>query len=1431
MSQQRIDAAIVSMASSLAYVGVEQASRTTRADDENDNDAAVNLFVFICSLSKDNLPTGLVEEAAADSSEQNQTRGLIAKLINLFADRERSQFTPVDEKKTLPFTADHALACLFDDLEGARPVAVSFEQYCNVPFCLSALVQVMFARGALPSELILCPKVVMSQKIRLFIAILVGYALSLQLDGWEEGGAFDAAFTEYDFLVRLVASFIRKFLADGDSGSSAVTLGAFYVMASVCLVSRHPATNLDGWCCFSGTSKHDDSTDARKFAILSGFAKKYAAKAVSTLSSVSDTNNDWTLTASAMLPAVSLYQLRLSHMQQKTNASSVSDLGSLSVFVQSAVDLLASHESNSALLAISKRCFVSILSRYYDWLSLRGERLNALQIATWNRNMARSLGTTHLSQWLEATTLSQSVRETYLPRDQFGRGVQFSDQASIAVVEVQACRLRSQLLGALVVPELDRVRASLYGLLDQLHVIVPKPDPSQVDLLMPWVRSTVVSGLADAAHLFGELDAALCHYKTCLRECHLAAVALGRERRVIPGPSGISVPFWESVPVSSAILRYRDRQMDCLMRISLVHESLGDYKKATTYAICAVQRTGMESTNSTTFPEFIESIKQEPCESGRERQARRLLVGVKARATALDIVQNELGTDIVVTNSSSLDVKSLFSADQDLEGILDNLAFNSLLHGFSSDRHSRSFYDTARSKYDQLVHQPQIERLAALLPGRIASSVLYDLKLAEAKSSFSRNSVCEAGLESVVRSNCEEIIRAPAATVSCRAEAFYLLGLLDLGHARESGALAAAWQGRSNLETTTATEDSFGHALDRARTSFAAALSMLGPASNLSTRCALRSLALVSGPLGDHKVSADSSCILIHTSIGSGSRQNVAGALRIDESCGSHDRGSPSTHVSVREVFAALDTSLTSEKREVAIDAFMRHLKALTPPNWRYVACTICPTGELLVSSLSKKADDTGEMVAKTACIFPDGNEYGEFDVGSYDQIVKPLDSIIYRMDHTIKTGKNADSMEEAEKREWWNGRKTLDLELRNLIETVEEDFFSSEIIRIVIDGASSKEDEDNRSARFGSSRGNLASLFDAATHESDHEDATQPCNMNVAELKEELTMMGFEAKTLRKMRKAELVALVSQERQRCCQEHHDHSNAVSHEGVSIEQENSCTILVLDENLHRFPFEGLPILERKTVCRVPSLPFAIAKLAELSILNNNGSGGATVDGKHTSYVVDPESNLSTTKDRLVPFLESISEKHGGSWKGVAGEVPSPSFIEESLLATNGLFLYFGHGCGKPYFSRKQIESLRHGDGLRRRRIQSSVVLMGCSSGRLESVNRRNAKSIADELPIYYDPEGTALSYLSAGAPCVIGNLWDVTDVDIDRYAMQMLDQFFNNGNTQADDDDDDDDTPSTASLAECVAKARSACRMRYLVGCAPVCYGIPVYRR
>ena len=100
--------------------------------------------------------------------------------------------------------------------------------------------------------------------------------------------------------------------------------------------------------------------------------------------------------------------------------------------------------------------------------------------------------------------------------------------------------------------------------------------------------------------------------------------------------------------------------------------------------------------------------------------------------------------------------------------------------------------------------------------------------------------------------------------------------------------------------------------------------------------------------------------------------------------------------------------------------------------------------------------------------------------------------------------------------------------------------------------------------------------------------------------------------------------------------------------------------------------------------------------------------------------------------------------------------------------------------------------------------------MGCSSGKLHSAGD-------------FDSYGTVLNYLMGGSPCVVANLWDVTDKDIDRFSKKMM---FTWGLLDIEKQSHVSQGPS---LTEAVADSRDSCILKYLVGAAPIVYGIPMY--
>lgn len=79
----------------------------------------------------------------------------------------------------------------------------------------------------------------------------------------------------------------------------------------------------------------------------------------------------------------------------------------------------------------------------------------------------------------------------------------------------------------------------------------------------------------------------------------------------------------------------------------------------------------------------------------------------------------------------------------------------------------------------------------------------------------------------------------------------------------------------------------------------------------------------------------------------------------------------------------------------------------------------------------------------------------------------------------------------------------------------------------------------------------------------------------------------------------------------------------------------------------------------------------------------------------------------------------------------------------------------------------------------------------------------------------HDPSGTVLCYLLSGARFVVGNLWDVTDVDIDKLSVKCMTSLLAGNSYESRD------------LSAALIEARSACKLKCAVGFAPVVYGLP----
>jgi separase len=267
------------------------------------------------------------------------------------------------------------------------------------------------------------------------------------------------------------------------------------------------------------------------------------------------------------------------------------------------------------------------------------------------------------------------------------------------------------------------------------------------------------------------------------------------------------------------------------------------------------------------------------------------------------------------------------------------------------------------------------------------------------------------------------------------------------------------------------------------------------------------------------------------------------------------------------------------------------------------------------------------------------------------------------------------------------------------------------------------------------------------------------------------------------------------------------------------------TILILDKALHTFPWESLPCLEGQSVTRMPSLSCLQELLPRLR-QNDDLSPGVYIDPRKGAYILNPSSDLTSTQETFLdPFKCTLA-----GYTSIVNNPPSETEFE-TCLREKDLCLYFGHGSGAQFIRGRTIKRLK----------QCAVTfLMGCSSSKMVECGE-------------FEPYGVPYNYLYAGSAAVVGTLWDVTDKDIDRFAMEA---FVNWGLLGRDNVKEDPSyrgrktkargrakkqnpnlrgrsteakSRRDVSLGESVAKARDACLLRYLNGAAPVVYGIPVY--
>ncbi|XP_056156403.1 separin [Lampris incognitus] len=234
------------------------------------------------------------------------------------------------------------------------------------------------------------------------------------------------------------------------------------------------------------------------------------------------------------------------------------------------------------------------------------------------------------------------------------------------------------------------------------------------------------------------------------------------------------------------------------------------------------------------------------------------------------------------------------------------------------------------------------------------------------------------------------------------------------------------------------------------------------------------------------------------------------------------------------------------------------------------------------------------------------------------------------------------------------------------------------------------------------------------------------------------------------------------------------------------EEPQGHVVLILDKYLQKLPWESISCLKPCSVSRMPSLQsllgHCVRKESDPQCILKKG-----VDTKQVYYVLNPDGNLGDTEQQFKEWFSSKPE-----WQGVCGIAPDSDQLQDAVAAKD-LYIYVGHGAGARFLNVQK---------LLKQEMRAASLLFGCSSAAL---------AVRGDL----EGEGIILNYLMAGCPLVLGNLWDVTDRDMDRFTKALLKSWLSAG-------------PGSPLLNH-IGPSRHATHLKHLIGAAPVVYGLPIH--
>ena len=450
--------------------------------------------------------------------------------------------------------------------------------------------------------------------------------------------------------------------------------------------------------------------------------------------------------------------------------------------------------------------------------------------------------------------------------------------------------------------------------------------------------------------------------------------------------------------------------------------------------------------------------------------------------------------------------------------------------------------------------------------------------------------------------------------------------------------------------------------------------------------------------------------------------------------------------LNLNEYWASIKRRYENDKREPEnlINETMNEI----PNNWKIISISITDDKKtMFVVKYRKKSEPLvlSLPLDNRQNRREGGGEEGDF---TYLTAANELKSILNESDESIKDSNKVKT--DDEKIDWWNNRKHLDSRLRQLCKNIEFCWLGVFKTIFKFTNVTKLNEED---VKLNELRNCLDKVFKRHIHLNGRkkmnskiklDDSLLECFSTLqSDCKDEeledliyfvLDIHGFQGIQLA-LAEIDIDQAVIDIRQ-ALDEFNGKFNNNNNSNVN-EEEEEHTFLILDKMTQSFPWECIPSLRGRSVSRIPSISFLKDRIEYNKMLKNVDVHKSYVNPKSTYCLINPSGDLNRTQKSFDGWFKEMKKL---GWKGISGREPLEVELSNGL-ENKELFIYFGHGGGQKYIRSQKIKNLKN---------CSTSLLWGCSSGSL--------KDLGD-----FDSYGNPSNYLLGGCPCLVANLWDVTD--------------------------------------------------------------------